>query len=358
MASLRKTLLSLIYGLSVASVMGAQSSTRHAVPAPQWSDSLKLSGRTSPPFVLAVLWSRAGDIADTVLLQPGSMIADGNALWVIDYSPPRAVALDVANGITKRVVGKFGRGPGEWVGPLQFAGRRGGEIGVFDPGTRRISWMSTRGAGLRQESLTGVPSVTHVCAPSDEIRLAAVLARGNSTQLARASGTPTPSVITRELPWLSLRSVPAIASQVFVRPLGDGCAVFPLYGSGVARYAAAGSLNDTVHLVEQVPLAKVEERQVAQGRSFSIASGSIHGVIDAARFGQYLVVAFGGRSAQRERLLDFYDWATRRYVGSLKTALDVRYVTATTSTLYVQMADDEGLYRLHALTIAGPASRR
>ncbi len=329
----------------------AQAVVQHREAVPVWSDSLRASGRREPTFTLALAWSRRGNLADSVLLQPGMMYADSAALWIVDFSPARVVMLDAARGNTRRVVGRIGRGPGEWVGPLILLGRRRKEIGVFDSNLRRSSWMSEGTALLYQEPLNPGAGAGSACVLGDNGFLASTIARPNSTRLVRVSGSVPPVNSVSELPWPALRLIPAVASQVRMQATNDGCLVFPLYASGLARYDRSGTLTDTIHLIESSPSTVVDERKVTQGNAFSVATGSAHGVNAAAHFGPLLVVAFGGRSAQRERLLDFYDWSTKQYVGSLKTALDVNRIAATASMLYLQMLDDDGLYRLQALRI-------
>lgn len=335
---------------AVASVSTAQS-------VPQWSDSLKGSGRRAAPFSLLQSWSRSGSISDTVLLQPGAMLADSATLWIVDYSPSRIVKLDARNGAISRVIGRIGKGPGEWIGPLSLAGRRQDEIGVYDSGMRRISWISIQSSKLRQETFSAVAIATHLCVLNNQSLLAAFITRTNSTQIARVSSLSNPQVSISELAWPALRKAPHVASQVRMKSTADGCLAYPLYGSGVARYDKIGNLSDTVALIETVPVATVDERQVSQGRSFSLSKSAVYGMIAATHVGDYLVVAFGGRSPQRRRLLDFYDWTTKRYVGSFKTSMDVEDISGSSTSLFVQMLDEEGFYRLQALRILGGSRR-
>ena len=309
------------------------------------------------PFSLSPLWSRRGSLDDEVLLQPGGMYADSASLWVVDFSPARVIRFETTRGDIVHLYGKTGRGPGEWIGPLALVGRRGGEIGVFDTELRRVSWVSARNSPMQQGLLNAGPGMGPSCALDDGAMLSSIIARPNNTKLVTVSGQSPPVVSASELPWILLRALPAVASQVRIQAIENGCLVFPLYASGVARYDRTGKLTDTVHLVESAPNAVVEERQVPQGRAFSVAKGSVHGVNGAVRFGPYLVVAFGGRTSHRERLLDFYDWKTTQYVGSVRSPMEINRIAATTSTLFVQMLDDEGLYLLQALRFSRTAPR-
>lgn len=349
--------ISVVFALNAVSVSRAQPRASAIGSAPTWSDSLKSAGRHAPPLRLAPLWMRRGQLDDTVLAKPGAMFADSLMLLVIDYSPASVVLFDATTGKLVRVIGKVGRGPGEWIGPLSIIGRRGREIGVYDSGLRRMTWIASSNASLRQEAIRGVSLSANACALSDDTNLYSFMARANATQIARStSGSST--AITTELPWLSLRQETHVVSQVQLAQTNEGCLVFSRFATGLARYDRAGMLLDTIGLIETIPVPKVVVEKVARGTSYGLASGIPQGVIGAARLGSYLVVAFGGRTKQRDRLLDFYDWTTGKYVGSLKTAYEINAIAATSSTLYLPMEDEDGLYVLQALRAAGDTPKR
>lgn len=320
---------------------------------PYQSDSLRSSGRRSLSLIPSQLWSRSGAMEDTVLLQPGRMFATEGLLWVVDYSPPRVVQLDAATGRTLFSLGKAGRGPGEWIGPLSFVGTQGTNVAVFDVASRRLA-LITPARTVQNEPLPTLSLAQLACSSGNSGLVAASVGRNGSnvvTRVIRTTGAANSIVSNSDLPWPALRNLTPAASQVTLNATQNGCIMGPLYGSSVARFDRDGAFVDTIGLIERIPLPTVQTERRGRGVAVSVGPQSVRGVISLTRFGQYLVVAFGGRSAHRDRLLDFYEWQSGRYVGTLLSREELRDVRGTESTLYVQSVDDVGLYRIQALRL-------
>lgn len=333
------------------------ASRRGSQPIPHQSDSLRSSGRRSLSLVPSLVWSRRGTIDDTLLLQPGRMFATEALLWVVDYSPPRLVQFDATDGRVLKSIGREGRGPGEWVGPLSFVGVRGDSVGVFDVGSRRLAWTSPTHR-VKSEAVSTLALAQLACVSGSDGLLAASVGRVGAnvvTRVIRTAGATNRVVSNSTLPWPSLRNLTPAASQVTIAPTASGCIMGPMYGSSVARFDREGAFVDTISMIESIPLPIIESERRGRGFAVSVAERSVRGVISLTRFGQYLVVAFGGRSAHRDRLLDFYDWESGRYSGSLLSPLELRDVRGTESMLYVQSVDEFGLYRIQALRLRAPS---
>ena len=148
--------------------------------SPGVSSDLRTAGRRALPFKLAERWRRVGSEHDTLLFQPGSMIANDMALWVVDFAPPRIVMLDRQSGAVLRQVGQTGGGPREWLGPLSFTGTVAGNTGVFDVTSRRMFWIARDGKIADEESLANAPLPRHVCAVSSSKRLFSSGSQGRS----------------------------------------------------------------------------------------------------------------------------------------------------------------------------------
>ena len=314
-----------------------------------WSAQSNVGRRPLQRSVQAV-WKRLGSMDDTLLIQPINMFADSTALLLTDHANAKLVALSLADGARLWAAGSLGSGPKEWRGPLAIAGRHEGSIAVWDQTLRRVVLVSLDGTVLSSRSVPGVSATGGMCIADGRRALLGLTGRDSSSlafvDLASAEvGEHIP------LPWPAYRDVPSVGSQVVLGYAGGDCLIATLYGSGLARLSGHDGSIDTIAVVESVPLPVVEWRTTKWGRGISLGKGTVNGVSAVARVADFVVVAFGGSSPQRRRILDFYDWTTGRYEGSLIAQGDVESLAGIDDLLFMRTEDSSGFYRIDAVRI-------
>jgi hypothetical protein len=280
------------------------------------------------------------------------MILTDETLWVVDHDEPRVGALEPRSGKLRRVVGATGSGPGEWRGPLSLAGVDSGRLYVFDGTQRNLSRLSRLGALEVQTTLEGLPLPTQVCLLGGPHLLSSQSIVKRAIHILTFDAKRSVIVHDQLLPFPELASAGIVGSQVQLRPTDRGCALAPLYGNAVVRVASDGSLNAPIQMIESVPIPLEVSRPVGGGRtSRTVAKGTVRGVLAVAELTSHLVVAFAGASAQRGRILDFYDVATGRYSGSLLFSETVRSLASRNNTLIIQSEDETGVVNFFAFRL-------
>lgn len=298
--------------------------------------------------VIDELWHINGSMDDTSLVQPGEMIVGNDGVVVIDNSYPRAVSLSTTDGHIQWVIGTTGSGPGEWRGPLSLAGAFGSDIVILDRTLRRISMVSQNGKFLRSVQVDGLRTANAVCIT------------GGSRMVVNAIGIDSSLLITFDaengkiaqtagLPWPEYATLPGIAAQLVASPVKDGCLIGTTYGSGIAKIHSDAVHIDTIAAMERVATPTIEWRKTQFGRGMTLGKGTMNGTSALARVGRYVVVAFGGRTQSKRRILDFYEWSNGQYVGSLATRTEVLALAGDEDTLYLRTEEETGFFRIGAL---------
>ncbi len=98
-------------------------------------------------------------VADRELLSPpsalltaiiGLIVDTADRVYVLDWSQKRVHVLN--RGVVEAVLGRAGRGPGEFVTPINL-GWHGDSLWVVDASLKRLSWFSSRGTHLGTASI-------------------------------------------------------------------------------------------------------------------------------------------------------------------------------------------------------------
>lgn len=128
-------------------------------------------------FLSAETQAQMATLADRELLSPpsalltaiiGLIVDKADRVYVLDWSQKRVHVVN--RGVVEAVLGRAGRGPGEFVTPINL-GWHGDSLWVVDASLRRLSWFSPRGTHL------GTGSVREGL-PQDLVPMASPLANG------------------------------------------------------------------------------------------------------------------------------------------------------------------------------------
>lgn len=257
------------------------------------------------------------DSTGEVLLDPQLIAAVGDTLVVFDYGDFTLEALD-RRGRVLWAVGRRGGGPGEFGNPTSLAIGPEGAIWINDPVNGRISRFSRTGRFIDQVT---VPEQLTRVLPLGHYKFAAL---GNFEQNRLMQIYDSMGRVVRGIPLPdSLRDVPLINREAFLS--GNDQAINVFFRFSDVSYVinpATGTIAG-FHGPEQVrfatPLAVSTE---INGKPARITRANPHAVKATLSVtggtARTLTVLFGGTTADSGRVVDDYDRAGGRYLGSRK----------------------------------------
>lgn len=331
-------------GILLAGCESQPSRGGAAAPSPAGEDGAAPAQATRRRFVDGewdTLWVYGGDSRDTTLLIPFAVTAAGGNVYVADRAEPRVVAIRAADGSLAWIAGRRGGGPDEFKRVDAIAATPDGGVMVADGGNGRIAVLDRAGRTLRYIRPEGVPIYLTLCPLADGSVAIGTSGPANPVVHARQDG----SVIGHpRLPWPDLnRMWPAVPRQgIFApEPGGGGCAYTLALGRGFTRFSG-GRFAPAQRYVEwfELPESELYPSIPGQPPNERLRPGwtdAVHGVaVDADR----LVLAFWGKTADRGRLLDVYDWPTGRYRHSLRTPEPIQRMAHADSTFFFLQTRD------------------
>jgi hypothetical protein len=269
------------------------------------------------------LFHVGGVVQDTLLQAPDGLAADAGGVYVADPVAGRVLRF-AADGRLVFSAGRRGGGPDEFrsIRDLGVDGR--GRVWVLDRSNARVTVLDPSGATIARVPLEGPARSADQLVPLASGREAVLAVYDRERPFARVA---LDGRIEERfgLPWPGFSGLEPLASQLVVA------------GGGGDRWAAAFGLGDgffvreagrwsggRVRYVERTPFPRVETRgklsPEGSGRveeRIAGEDGPVFAAISASLVGDRLVALFGGRSAERGRLLDVYALPDGRYRGSL-----------------------------------------
>jgi len=276
--------------------------------------------------VLEVGWDTLAVIEslpeDTVFFDIRRVAADRHGIRVLDGAGSRVALVDWT-GEVQWYSGRRGAGPGEFENPRAVAVDGDGTTWVLDVQTHRITGFDRTGAFSHEVPLLELDFVPHEFAvdPAGERFFMARPDEGiQPVEVARDGSARTGA----RYRFPGSRDAPPLALQGDVRAGadGDGWVVALNMGDGLLRFDGVEPLGGFVPYVEHVPLARVDvtvEGSPGSG-TFSRTQQMVDPIFasrSSAVMGSRILVRFGGRTDQRERLLDIYELGDGAYRGSL-----------------------------------------
>lgn len=315
-----------------------------------WNAELSNGHRRKLHATIETKWSRRGTMEDTMLVQPGVMIASDHGVILVDDAYTRIVSMTAEEGKFEWMFGTKGSGPKEWRGPISLAGYSNNDLVVFDRTLRRLSTVSQSGAFVGSVQVTGIQTPNSICMVDNIIAIANTL-NSNASKLTKINVLDGTAADTHELPWPEFRDLPSIAAQVTAASTDGGCLIGSTYGSALAKISSTKHVFEPVASIEKSPTPITEWRETKFGKGMTLGKGTTNGASALARVGRYVVVAFGGQTTFKRRLLDFYDWSTGVYAGTLIATGDVEAMAGFGDMLFLRTEDESGFYRIDAIRI-------
>lgn len=290
--------------------------------------------------MLDTLWHRGGAVDDTLLLNPFSMVADDEHVYVYDSGANRIVAFDAATGQPLWVFGRRGGGPGEFGEHPRLALGPDSGLRVLDRVNHRFLDIAPGGTILRELPYRTKALASHSCALADGTTL--ITSHGEETDALHIGEDGT--VVDRvPLPWPDLDTIPGLARQGTLVQTGDGrtCIFGFSMGRGFTRISATGA-GYAAHYVEDFDLARAKVVRSARRVETSFAHGAVYATMSLSVDRDTLVTLFRGpRGEFYKRFLDHYDVESGRYLYSRLLDLPVQDADRAGGTYFVFSVDGD-----------------
>lgn len=303
------------------------------------------------------LWTRGGAEADTTLLMPFRLVADGERVYVLDRGAERVAAFALADGRLAWTAGGKGGGPGEFLRAETIGVLATGEVAVADPEANRMTLLDARTGRVRRAvPLDGVAFATSLCGLEDGSLLVSTLGIGKPVALVGREGG---IVRTLDLAWPDLRGDRPIRQQGFFVADGEGgCTYLLSQGRGFTRYHD-GAFPRAHRYVEWNELPDYEERPSGPGLppSVRMVGPPVYAAMGAGISGGELRVAFYGTSGDRGRVVDVYDARTGAYRHSYRTTHWYQ-AAAHAGDVWLFLQERDGYPALVAARVERPAPAR
>jgi hypothetical protein len=260
-------------------------------------------------------------------------------LLVFDAADRVIRVLDGATGAVRRTVGRAGDGPGELHAGMRFLGTARAPM-LFDQRSRRMVGLMGDSLEPRSMSMTAGRSWITMCSTGPGHTLGTVLGRDGFEFLLTREGEVIDSLAT---PWPELLIDDFLIRQAVIWQLTDStCIATTRYRRAFATYQRGRGFVRGDY-VEQLPRthAAVRRDTAAKATWHSIPIGSVSGPEHAAMWRGFVVVAFHGRSKQRDRVLDLYRASDLAYHGSIVFPFITRRIAVSGDTLAIIGEQDD-----------------
>lgn len=326
-----------------AEAMVADSGPRDGGKAAR-NEVVKSGARLIRGGELSALWVRGGTRDDSLVALPISLAADAERVVVFDGMDGSFTAYSATTGEVQWQVGRRGMGPDEYSSFVSLARTPAGDFLALDWQTLRLTYLDPTTGRTRRAMRWPVASAPQfACVTADDRLLTLSSRSGGKPPLIWIAGD-TAAVLEASLPWPDAREAYHLAAASILAAGPDGDCVLALrYGRGFARYRQQDSVPHYVRdYVEPVPLATLTSEKGSGGTYISYAKGTVRGAIAVAVSEEQILVAFGGRSELRRRLVDRYHLADGSYAGSFVLPFKPDGIAVSAGRVFV--IDQEGDY--------------
>jgi hypothetical protein len=255
-------------------------------------------------------------------------------LLVSDAGDLSVRALNAGNGVERWRVGRYGRGPWEFVAPPLLIGTWAepvaleaavGRIHEF----RKLSARATSQMIRDRQWTTGCvlrPNALITQSSSSPVGMSYYVSQfGDEARVADSFPHP----IER------LQHVGFFVRQTPLAQVDDSsCAFIPAYHGEFALMDATGTFEHGF-AVESLPPAEMSVEKTERGARYSVARGAVAGYLDARAWRDKLLILFEGRSRDKGKLLDVYNRRTLRYEGTILLPVRATRIAVSGDTIAI-----------------------
>jgi hypothetical protein len=331
---------------AVASAVGTPDTTAalpveitQAPPASAAQQFKFTAPRYSAAVRLTPVWKRGGhDEADPVgnpvavrFTTYGILVSDA-----LDYTILR-LASESGAELSRR--GRGGRGPWEFVDYPVIVGTYAAPLVVEAPSGRVYTYEEEPSTML---SVTRQRPWGSACQYTPGELLLQAAPRPTDFDFFVSTYAELPAAVdSLSNPIPSIRPLMFFARQTSLRQAGDGtCALLPIYQPEFAVMRADRSSSIGRH-IESLPIQNGLTEPTERGAIYSMAPGATMGPVDAARWRDYLLVLFEGKTKHRRRIVDMYRIDDLEYAGSFLLPSRSLRIDAHQDSLIVIGEEDE-----------------
>jgi hypothetical protein len=262
---------------------------------------------------------------------------DDGGIWLNDVSNGFVVRLD-AVGEMDHTVGRRGGGPGEFQAARDVEFGTAGRLLVLDPGNARISYIDPDGTLRRQVSIPGEIGHAEQFSPLADGGFLLVTMRPDSPLVKLDSSGRL--VWRRALPWGGYARLQSLAAQGHTAVSRDlrYAAYGMTFGEMFFVFVDGEPMPAGVSYVEVIKAPNLMPRVVNGDTTYMMPLMPMAGA-DLAIHDDKLFVLFGGRTSERQRLVDVYRLPDGEYTHSLLLPRRVSRFTVHEGSLYVMFSD-------------------
>lgn len=295
--------------------------------------------RRALPITVRELWATTPSDSDSIFVLPNDLWFTPHGLLVIDAADRVIHVIDGASGRVRRSIGRGGDGPGELHAGMRFLGTAAAPM-LFDQRSRKFVRLVGDSLTPRSAPMTAKPSWITMCAVGPDETLGSVLGREGFEFLLTHGGEVVDSLPT---PWPELLVDDFLIRQATVQQLTDStCIMTTVYRAAFATFQQ-GRTTIRGNYVEALPRtsATVTRDTAAKATWHTVPRGSVPGPTHAAMRRDFVVLAFHGRSTQRDRVLDLYRASDLSYHGSIVFPFIARRIAVSGDTLAIIGEQDD-----------------
>ncbi len=326
---------------SLRSESDVWSGPRPRRPRVPMAVSLKPLMRIGAPGAVAAIESPV----DLRFSQLGLLVSDHGSLDVRIYNS--------SSGALERRVGRYGRGPWEFVVPPTIIGTYENPL-LLEASIGRIHEFSKLASFGTTTMNRARQWITGCRLPDGNLLTQAAAAPVGMAFYRSEIGGDARLLDSAQHPIVSVRSHGFFVQQTAVRQVDDStCGYFPAYHSVWALEEASGAVR-VAFAVESLPPASMITEPTERGARFYVSADARAGHLDTRSWRDFVVILFQGTSRDRNKLLDFYDRRSLSYVGSVVLPHPATRIAFRGDTLAViEEVDDEPRVQLYLLLSAG-----
>ena len=291
---------------------------------------------------LSPLWARGGSHDDSSLALPMSLAADSERVVVYDGMVGSFTAYSANTGALQWRVGRRGKGPDEYSAYVTLASTPDGDFLALDRQNLRLTYLEpSTGSTRRVARWRILAAPRYACVTADSRLLTISHRTGGKPPLIWLADSV--AVLEASLPWPEARAAHPLATQsrLAAGPRAD-CVLALRYGQGFARYRQQDSLPLYAReYVEPVALPTLVHEPQNGGTLTRFGKGTVRAALTAAVGDTEILVAFGGRSRFRLRLVDRYALADGDYVGSYLLPFSPDGIAVSAGRIFVIDTSDD-----------------
>jgi hypothetical protein len=291
--------------------------------------------------------------AEVALESPVDIRFSRLGLLVSDHGSLDVRIYNSSSGALERRIGRYGRGPWEFVVPPTIIGTYEHPI-LLEASVGRLHEVS-RLASFGTTTMNRARQWISGCRlPSGRLLTQAAASPLGMAFYQSEIGGEARLLDSARHPIASVRALGFFAQQTAVRQVDDStCGYFPAYHGDWALQDGNGDVRRATS-VESLPPASMITEPTERGARFYVNAEARAGHLDSRSWRDFIVILFQGTSREQNRLLDFYDRRSLAYVGSLVLPHpSTRFAVRGDTLAVIEEVDEEPRVQLYLLLSVG-----